>query len=159
MPKVKTILLVCTGNSCRSVMAGGLLKKLLKDKGDYTIATAGTASFAGMPPTHEAIQVMSDAGIDVSDHRSSALSNTMIEEADLILVMERRHKEHILNRLPGAKAKVYLLTEFGRTKKEEKLVNPDIPDPIGKPLEFYRNVFDVIREGIVRTARELEEEQ
>ena len=153
----KTILLVCTGNSCRSVMAGGLLRELLKDKGDYKVITAGTASFAGMSPTREAIQVMSDMGIDVSSHRSSPLSNTMIEEADLILVMETRHKEHILSRAPSAKDKVFLLTEFGRTKKEDKLVTPDIPDPIGKPLEFYRKVFDLIREGITRTVKRIEE--
>ena len=157
MPKGKTILLVCTGNSCRSVMAGGLLKELLKDKGSYKIATAGTASFKGMPPTQEAIQVMSEQGIDVSAHRSSPLSNAMIEEADLILVMEKRHKEDILNRGFGARDEMHLLSEFGRTEKEDKLVDPDVPDPIGKPLEFYRKVFAIIRESIGRAVKELEE--
>ena len=57
MPEVKTILIVCTGNSCRSVMAAGLLKKFLK--GDYKIITAGVAAVDGMRATSAAIQVMS----------------------------------------------------------------------------------------------------
>jgi len=157
MPAVKTVLLICTGNSCRSVMAAGLLRELLKDKGAYKITTAGTASFKGMPPTEQAIHVMSEQGIDISGHRSSPLSNAAIEEADLILVMEKRHKEIILARAPSAKGKVHLLTEFGRAEKEDKLVDPDILDPIGKPLEFYRKAFDIIKESITRTAKKLEE--
>ena len=157
MPALKTVLLICTGNSCRSVMAGGLLRELLKDKGNYRVITAGTASFTAIPPTPEAIQLMSEQGINISGHRSSPLSNAVIDEADLILVMERRHKEIILARAPSAKDKVHLLSEFGRTEKENKLVDPDISDPIGKPLEFYRKTFDIIKESITRTAKKLEE--
>ncbi len=146
MSKVKTVLLVCTGNSCRSVMAAGLLEKLLKGKGDYKIMTAGIAAIKGMGATNEAIQVMSEQNIDISDHRSSPLSDEMVGEADLILVMERRHKENILMRRLDARSKVHLLSEFG-----------DIPDPIGKSIEFYRKVFGMIKESIVRVAKKLEE--
>ena len=144
---VKTVLLVCTGNSCRSVMAAGLLKKMLKDKDNYKIMTAGTRAFKGMPPTGETIQVMSEQDIDVSGHRTSPLSDEMLREADLILVMEQAHKENILERNPGVRNKVHLLNEF------------DIPDPIGKPLDFYHRVLDIIKEGIVRTAKKLKEQQ
>ncbi len=157
MSKPKTVLLVCTGNSCRSVMAAGLLKVLLSGKGDYKIMTAGVAAIKGMPPTYEAIQVMSEQDIDVSDHRSSPLSDEMIAETDLILVMETRHKENILRRNPEAKGKVHLLSEFGRIEREDKLVEPNIPDPIGKSIEFYRKVLDMIKESIARVAKKLEE--
>ncbi|MCQ9207919.1 MAG: low molecular weight protein arginine phosphatase [Omnitrophica bacterium] len=156
--KVKTILLICTGNSCRSVIAQGLLKKMLQGKGAYEVVSAGTAGLVGMRPTDEVIQVMSEQDIDVSGHRSSALSEKDIREADLILVMERIHKQIVLSHAPLAQGKTYLLSEFGRQKSEEKLVNPDIPDPIGKPLDFYRKVFDVIKEGILRTVKKLEEQ-
>lgn len=146
MSKAKTILLVCTGNSCRSVMAAGSLKATLKDKGDYKIMTAGIAAIKGMGATNEAIGVMSEQNIDISGHLSSPLSDEMIGEADLILVMETRHKENILGRRPEAKDKVHLLSEFG-----------DIPDPIGKSIEFYRKVFDMIKEGVLQVAKKLEE--
>ena len=145
MSRIKTILLVCTGNSCRSVMAAGLLRKMLKASGNYKIITAGTAAIAGMPATSEAIQVMSEQDIDVSGHRSSPLSNEMIREADLILVMQNIHKEHILSRLPEAANKVQLLSES------------DIPDPIGRSLDFYRQAFEIIKKGILRTVKELGE--
>lgn len=157
MSRIKTILLVCTGNSCRSVMAGGLLTKMLKGKGDYKIITAGTAALKGMRATAEAIQVMSDENIDVSKYTSQPLTDQMIEQADLILVMERRHKENILMRQPEARQKLHLLSEFGRVKNESKLVEPDVPDPIGKPLDFYRKVFAIIKEGIIRTVNKLTE--
>ena len=52
----------------------------------------------------------------------------------------------------------HLLSEFGRVEKEDKLVNPDIPDPIGKSLEFYRKVFNIIKESVVRTVQILEKQ-
>ena len=145
MSRPEVILLVCTGNSCRSVMAAGLLRKLLKGKGDYKVITAGTAAIKGMPATAEAIQVMSEENIDVSGHQSSPLNDEMIDQADLILVMEERHQEHILARKPSAGNKVHLLSES------------DLIDPIGRSIEFYRKVYVVIKEGILRTVKELEE--
>lgn len=146
MSKDKVILLVCTGNSCRSVMAAGLLKKLLKGKGDYKVITAGTAAIKGMCATAEAIQVMSEENIDVSGHRSLPLSDEMIDQADLILVMERRHQEHILARKPKAQNKVHLLSES------------DVADPIGRSLDFYRKVYAVIEQSTLRTVKKLEEQ-
>ncbi len=157
MSSVKTILLVCTGNSCRSVMAAALLEKMLKGKGKYKINTAGTAAFKGTRATDEAIEVMSEEHIDVSKHLSQPLSNELVDAADLILVMERRHKEYILNHKPDARNKVHLLSEFGRPQEENKLVDPDIPDPIGRPLDFYRKVLGIIKEGVIRTIKKLEE--
>lgn len=155
MFRAKKILLVCTGNSCRSVMAAGFLKEMLKDKGDFDIITAGTAAIRGLPPTVEAVQVMSEQAIDITDHRSSPLSPELINEVDLILVMERRHKEHIARRLPDAQDKIYLLSEFGRPQEENSLVDPDIPDPIGKDLDFYRKIASIIKESILRTVKQL----
>lgn len=138
-------------------MAAGLLKKMLKEKHNFRIKTAGVAAIEGLRPTPETVRLMSEQDVDVSDHRSSPLTDELIREADLILVMERTHKENILNRRTDAKNKVHLLSEFGRIKKEEKLVNPDIPDPVGKSLDFYRKVFDIIKESVLRTAKKLEQ--
>lgn len=147
MSEIKVILLVCTGNSCRSVMAAGLLKEMLEGKGKFKILTAGTSAVNGTPPTAETIQVMSGKKIDVSGHRSTPLTDEMINQADLILVMERRHKEFILQRVSEAKDKVHLLGEF------------DIPDPITGPLSFYHKVLDIVMEGVWRTAKKLLEEK
>lgn len=136
-------------------MAGGLLSQLLEERGDYKVITAGVSTIEGCPPTKETIEVMTEAGLDVSGQRSRLLRDELIKEADLILVMERAHQENILSRWPDAAGKVHLLSEFGRPEKEVKLVDPDIPDPIGRPLDFYRNIFRIIRESIERIAHKL----
>lgn len=152
--KTKTILLVCTGNSCRSPMAKGYLRHILRERNDIDIISAGTAAPSGRRATPEAIKVMADVGVDISGHLVRRLSDEMIHKADLILVMEEAHKEEILKRVPEAKGKVYLLKEFGR---EEKILNQqedlDIADPIGKPLEFYQKCFTIIKEELERIAK------
>ncbi|MFH1046353.1 MAG: low molecular weight protein arginine phosphatase [Candidatus Omnitrophota bacterium] len=156
MFKSKTILVVCTGNSCRSVMAGSLLQEVLKDKGEYYVLTAGTAAIEGLPATPEAVEVMAEENIDISSHRSRTLTESLVRQADIILVMENKHKDYILAHYPQASGKVYLLSEFGRIESEDKLVDPNIPDPIGKSADFYRYVFDIIKESIARTVQQLE---
>ncbi|NQT00330.1 MAG: low molecular weight protein arginine phosphatase [Candidatus Omnitrophica bacterium] len=158
MSQIKTILMVCTGNSCRSVMAGGLLEQMLKGKDGFKVITAGVSASTGMKSTQETIQVMSEEGIDVSAHRSQPISGELVAEADLILVMESRHKEIIIAQSPQARDKVYLLREFGRVKPANEFFLPDISDPIGKSLEFYRKVGVIIKENLARVVKELEKQ-
>ncbi|MCM8766439.1 MAG: low molecular weight protein arginine phosphatase [Candidatus Omnitrophica bacterium] len=144
---IKHILFVCTGNSCRSVMAAGLLKKMLKDKADnFVIKSAGTSALEGMSASSEAQKTMLKEGIDISAHRSLRLTKEMIEEADLILVMEEAHRNVILNIYPEAEKKVYLLRSFAENISEP--TDWGILDPIGKPPEVYEEVLIVLKESL-----------
>jgi len=99
-------------------MAEGLLKKRLKElgKNDVEVRSAGMRAFGGMPPTSGTIEVMKETGADVSGVRSKMLTNEMIRDADLILVMEDMHREEIVRRVPDASPKTHLLkaTSFRR---------------------------------------------
>lgn len=154
--KVRRLLVVCTGNSCRSVMAKGLLKKRLqeKDRKDILVMSAGIIALPGFKPTQETIHVMAQHGIDVASHLTQRLTNEMVEDADLVLVMEQLHKQEILRRIPHAKKKVFLLREFADTAPESS-ENIDIADPIAKPMEVYESCFRLIQESVEKVIQKL----
>ena len=150
---MKRIVFVCTGNSCRSVMAEGLFRKLIGDRAsEYLVSSAGISAQDGYEASPETVNVMQEEGIDVTDHQSQRLRFETIESADRIFVMEKMHKEWILRMSPQSAGKVHLLTEFA--DKDEFTGTPDIPDPIRMSPNFYKNVLAVIRrciENLVKT--------
>lgn len=139
----KTILLVCTGNSCRSPMAAGFLREMLKEKKEIRIDSRGTifSSFSG--PTPQAIKIMKEYGIDISSHKTKSLSKDLIDEADLILVMEKKHKERVREINPEAEKKTFLLKEFAGEKE-----SLEIRDPIGLSDEIYKMVAEEIKSAL-----------
>lgn len=152
----KRILFVCTGNSCRSVMATGLLRQMLQRAGNdtVTVESAGVFAIDGMAPTQETQQVLQAVGVDCSGHRARSLTPEMVHASDCIFVMEPFHAEEIVRRVPGAAGKAYLLKPYG-LQPGELLGPPGIPDPIGKSLEVYEVCFAEIREAVARVAKSL----
>ena len=138
------ILFVCTGNTCRSPMAEGLLKKLWpQGQGDDTkIDSAGTSALPGLHPTSLTQKIMKEKGVDISCHESKSLNQKIVEEADLILVMEKVHKNKVLDLSSLAEGKVFLLKEFALGVKEEIL------DPMGGSEESYRECVREIEKSI-----------
>jgi len=122
------------------------LKKMLNEKKDISVLSCGIAAPEGMMPTPEAVNVMKEEGVDISYHRARRVTDEIIRNSDLILVMTNSHKNEILTRVPEAKDKVYLLREFDDSV--ENISDLDIDDPIGMPVEFYRNVRDTIKRSL-----------
>lgn len=150
-----TMLLVCSGNTCRSPMAEVLARKVLaEDKGmgidqlenaGIRVLSAGTSAASGMPATDEAVQVMKQLGLDLSTHRSRSLSAEMIRDADVVYCMTESHRQGVLSLVPDARHKVEMLDPAG-----------DIADPYGSDVTTYARCAEVIRR---RLAQRLKEQQ
>jgi protein-tyrosine phosphatase len=142
---VVLILLVCTGNTCRSPMAEALCRAMLAERlgcgpedleeRGYLVASAGIAAMSGGGASPEAIQVLAELGLDLSNHETQPLTETLVRHADVIYAMTRSHREEIVAQYPAAAERTRLLAVDGA----------DITDPLGGPLERYRQCAQQIQ--------------
>ena len=139
--QLKKVLVVCTGNTCRSPMAEGWLNQKLAGKG-WLAESAGVAAWGGTPASPEAIEVMREIGVDLSAHRNRSLTRALADEAAIILAMTDGHRREIERHFPEAAAKVRLVKSFGAAPAE------DVADPFGASVDAYRHVRDELVQAL-----------
>ncbi len=142
------MLLVCTGNTCRSPMGEMLLKKLVAEKFNCPIAdleqrgvivaSAGVAAVPGCAASIEAVEVLQERGLDISKHESQPLTDKLVRHADMIFTMTGGHRHAILRRWPEASNRTFTLQVDGT----------DINDPIGGPKELYRECANQVEQAL-----------
>jgi protein-tyrosine phosphatase len=144
---VPDILVICSGNICRSPYAAGYLRQRLQGagSGDVEVRSGGTLGIVGSPASPESVKLAAEEGFDISAHRSSAISLDAVDEAGIILVMEEGHRRALRERFPDCTGKVHLLSEY-HSSVQDPARAPDIFDPIGLPLEEYRRCFSLVRD-------------
>jgi protein-tyrosine phosphatase len=133
MPTLR-ILMVCTGNICRSPMAAFLLPAALPAliREQVRVESAGTFALHGNPAEPLAVAAMARRRIDLSSHRARRLNREMVRQADLVLAMEIGHLEAARNLILWNRSKIRLLTDFDPLGQD-----PEIADPYGGPLADY----------------------
>jgi protein-tyrosine phosphatase len=137
----RLILFVCTGNTCRSPMAEAIARNLLARSGvrEVSIASAGVAAGSGSPMTAEARGALEEMRVEPGQHRSRMLDGELVASSHRIYALTSGHLKAIRGALPPAEAaKAMLLDPAGR----------DVPDPIGGPLEEYRETAALIAEMV-----------
>ena len=140
------VLLVCTGNTCRSPMAAGELSRALgRDVERVRVESAGTAAWEGQPATEPSVRVAAAAGVDLAAHRSRRVTPAMVRAADVVLVMERGHLAAV-RALGADPERTHLLSEWPTPGEPEM----EISDPFGASSEAYEECWRRIRHHIDR---------
>jgi len=142
----RNILFVCTGNTCRSPLAEGFLKKLLErnSPSGMEIGSAGLTALPGSPASFHSLRVALENSVYLEEHQARLVTPELIDKADLIVVMEPGHRQALLDRYPKTSGKILLLRQFARYGSQKR----GIYDPYGLNLEAYRFCFQDIKECV-----------
>lgn len=133
---IQRVLVVCIGNICRSPMAEGMIRHMVPS---VQTSSAGLSALVGYGADPIAVQLMNEVGVDISAHRARMLTDEIVREADLILVMDEQQKQQLAAQYPYVRGKVFKLAEADRL---------DIPDPYRQDPEVFRAVFSMIENGV-----------
>lgn len=131
---MKNILVMCTGNICRSPTAEYLLRKELGP--DYNIQSAGLGALVEHPAEETAMKVAAKNGIDMSAHKAKQVTMDMLKWADLVLVMEAGQRDSLLQKYPWLEGKVF---RYGESAKV------DVPDPYRRPESAFVLAWNFIK--------------
>jgi protein-tyrosine-phosphatase/tRNA A37 threonylcarbamoyladenosine synthetase subunit TsaC/SUA5/YrdC len=133
------VLFVCTGNTCRSPMAEAIFRRLAAERlgcppeaierHGVVVTSAGLAAWAGGPASAGAVEAAAELGGDLRGHESQPLTESLVQQADVILTMTAAHRAALLAQFPEAGDRVVMLSPDRR----------DVIDPIGGSLETYRS--------------------
>ena len=177
-----SILIVCTGNICRSPLAEGFLRRALEQRTvgeEFDVSSAGTWGWEDSPAVPEAVGVGFERGIDISGHVGRRLEPQYVDAVGLVLGMTSEHRAAAVQMVPGAEPKTFTLKELvrllddlpatggdeqdlaGRIARaaglrrsgfEGKPLDEDVVDPLGMPIDTYRAVAWEIEQFCERLA-------
>jgi protein-tyrosine phosphatase len=135
------VVFLCTANTGRSALADALLRARLRARGvsDVVVGSAGRLA-GGVPASPLVVEVARTYGADLSTHRSTRLTDSLLAYADLVLAMAAEHRADALALVPAARSRTFLLREFAR------LLRRAGPRRSAEPIAAYLQRLDELRD-------------
>ncbi|WP_158548089.1 arsenate reductase/protein-tyrosine-phosphatase family protein [Desertihabitans brevis] len=126
------VLVVCTGNVCRSPAVELLLRRGVDGRPgvpeEVRLASAGIRAMVGEPMAARTVDALRRLGVDVGPgHRARQLTAEMVTRADLVLAASRLHRSAVVQLQPDAVERTFTVTEFARYCSEEQGVGGGLP--------------------------------
>ncbi|PRD35470.1 UNVERIFIED_CONTAM: epsP [Trichonephila clavipes] len=144
LPDIRSVLVVCIGNICRSPMAEALLKRELDQ--NVHVSSAGLGAMVGHPADEHAQTLMDGLGLSIRNHRARQLTQALISSHELILVMTARQKDMLQTEYPSARGRVYRICHWQPA---------DVADPYQKERSAFESALVLIRQGVADWAERL----
>ena len=140
------VLVVCSGNICRSPLAAEYLRHRARREGisSLIVESRGTLGIEGEPADAKARLVARENGFELNGHRSAGLKPSDMRAADLVVAMSLDHLDELQRRFPGDTPPRLLLRAFEKDPLPRGGA-PDLADPIGGPVDAFREAFQTIR--------------
>lgn len=143
---------VCKGNICRSPYAERLTRKLLADPSPESlrILSAGIHATAKNPSPKEAVSAARSFGIALDDHEARCLTDELIDESDMIVVMEAGQVRQMEEIFPASRGRCFLLSLFSgeRPGWGNYYHQFNIPDPYGKNEDQFVKCYEKINDCV-----------
>ena len=136
---IDNVLMVCTGNICRSPMAEGLLRAQFARLGSGRVESAGLGAIEGRPADPIAVELLAERGLDLSRHRSRQLTPEMLARFDLVLVMDEGQQRRLTAMAPSFRGRIRRIGAFSGF---------DVPDPYRAPRSTFERTLALIERGL-----------
>ncbi len=153
LPTPRSVLILCLGNICRSPYASASLRRRLNGRGmqDVEVRSGGFIG-AGRPPPPYAIEAAGRRSVDLAAHRSKLITESLVREAEWIIVMEPAHERGLRLRFPLGTRAVVVLGDLDPEPIETRAIR----DPLDQGLEVFQDTYARIHSCIDELATIIE---